>query len=76
MFFLSNIVVFSVAGLRFGTSKWLLSDTGSIVQTDWIDCELLHSTRRYDTHVHADSPTLGCEEAKSADWLHAQFESK
>jgi len=67
---------FAVAGLQLGASKWFLSDTRSIVQTDWIDCEFLHSARCHDTHVHANRPTPGCEEAKSADGLHAQFESK
>jgi len=68
--------VFFVAGLQLGAGKRFLSDTGSFVQTDWIDSELLHSAGRDDTHVHADRPALGGEKAKSSDGHHAQFESK
>ena len=68
--------MFSISGLQFGASKWLLSDSRSTVQTDRIDSEFLYSTWRYDTNVHANRTTLGCEETKSADGLHTPFEPK
>lgn len=75
-YYVCLINVCFVAGFQFGASKWLLPDTRSIVQTDWIDSEFLHSTRRYDTNLYADRSTLGCKEAKSTNGLHAQYESK
>lgn len=63
-------------GLQLGVGQRLLSDTGSSVQAHRINCELLHSSTRDDTHVHVDRPAFGREEAKPADGHHAQFESK
>lgn len=73
---LSNQIVYCLVGLQFGVGKRLLSDTGSFVQTDWIDSEFLHSSGRHDTHIHADRSTFGCKKAKPSDWYYAQFKSK
>lgn len=61
-----------VSGLQFGAGERVVSDTGSVVQADWIDSEFLHTTGRDDTDVHADRPTLGREKAKPSDGHHAR----
>lgn len=71
---IENIVSF-VAGLQFGVSQWILSDTGPSVQTDRIHSELLHSSGSDDTHIHVDRPAFGSEETKPTDGHHAHFES-
>jgi len=66
-----------VAGFQLGAGKRFLSDTRPAVQTDRVHSELLHTAGRDDTHVHADRPPFGREEAKPPDGRRPeQFEPK
>lgn len=70
------MVIVLIAGLQLGASERLVSDPGSVVQTNRIDSELLYSAGRDDTHVHADRPAFGGQTTEPPDGHHAQFESK